>query len=400
MSARSWFLLGLGIALIPTLTQGYLLWPFPGSQDLESVRWAYALSRLVPLAQGVGALLAVSGLILVWRSQKRKAFWVLTAIGLLAIGLCGATRKFAAPAIFRPNLEPRFARGSSTELPPQTLVLGLRSGEVAKAYPLRLIAYHHQVQDVFAGEPIWVTYCSMCRTGKIFRPVVQGQSTSFDLIGAIRYNSVYRDQATGSFWYQANGKAVAGPLTGTTLTELRSDQMTLGKWLELFPDSEVLQPDPAFAEGYQLFGFAEFDEKRSDPEGPLGWQWVVGVRQGDLVRGYPWSMLADDRYYEDELGELPLAIHLLADGFSHRVWDRHLNGRVLHLRRDPASDRLLDDVSGSWFGFDGVAQEGELAGSRLQPVPSTVEYRHSFEYFAEAEIVTPPTSPGESEDAK
>ena len=101
-------------------------------------------------------------------------------------------------------------------------------------------------------------------------------------------------------------------------------------------------------------------------------------------------MLASKRLIQDQLGDLPLAIQLHADGISQRVWDRRLGGRVLTLEIDQESGRLIDVPSGSSFGLDGVATGGELAGLRLQPVPASVEFRHSFEYFSQAEIFEPP----------
>ena len=45
-----------------------------------------------------------------------------------------------------------------TELAPEDLVLGVRVGEEAHAFPVRAIAYHHVVNDVVAGTPIVATY--------------------------------------------------------------------------------------------------------------------------------------------------------------------------------------------------------------------------------------------------
>ena len=62
---------------------------------------------------------------------------------------------------------------------------------------------------------------------------------------------------------------------------------------------------------------------------------------------------------------------------------------MLDLRLDAEQDLLVDDVSGSSFGFDGVALSGELKGESLRPIASTVEFRHSFERFSEAETREP-----------
>lgn len=391
MKARLLILVGLVVLLVPTMVRHFLLWPFLGSQKLDSLPLVYAMGVWLPGAQIVGALLLAAGIFSLWRAApgRRSAWWIVASL-LLPVALFVAMGRSTAAAIFAPQFEPRFAQGTSEELPPETLVMGLRLGDEARAYPLRLLAYHHQVRDEIAGEPLLVTYCSMCRTGKIFRPMVDEQPLEFEVVGAVRYNSVYRDAQTGSYWFQANGKAVAGPLAGKVLPELRSDLTTLEQWLTLYPESQVLQPDPKHAEGYTKFGFDKYDEKRNDPEKDAEWQWVVGVVHGGEARGYAWSWLAGERLLQDELGDLPLAIHLLADEISHRVWDRRLGGRVLDLRLDEENDQLVDDVSGSSFGFDGVAQGGELAGENLRPVPSTVEFRHSFERFSEAQISEPP----------
>ncbi len=384
------FLVGLATALGPSLLRHYLTWPLPGSQELESIRWAYLLGKVTWASEISGAAAAAVGLLgIVRHHQRRKTLVWFAAASLLAIALYMMTSKGSAAEIFRPTTEVKFARGASEELPPETLVMGITAGAEAKAYPIRLLAYHHRLDDELDGQPIWVTYCTMCRTGKIFRPTVEGRRLEFDLVGAVRYNSIYRDRETGSYWYQANGKAAVGPLAGAVLPELRADQMTLENWLELYPESEVLQPDPAAAEGYKLFRFDTIDEVRSDEKKPAGWQWVVGVVHDGAARGYPWATLAAERLILDQLGDLPLAVQLHTDGISQRVWDRRLGGRVLELELMEDAGHLFDPVSGSSFGFDGVAVDGELAGQRLRLVPASVEFRHSFEYFSVAEIYQP-----------
>ncbi len=380
---KTLFIVGLLVALGPSLVRYYLIWPLPGSQELESIRLAYLLGKVTWATEILGAVLAVVGLLGVIRGgpSRRTLIWVGAAC-LAAVGLYVLTVQGSAASIFQPFSEVSFGRGTSDELPAETLVMGITSGSTAKAYPIRLLAYHHRLEDDLDGEPIWVTYCTMCRTGKIFSPVVDGRRLDFDLVGAVRYNSIYRDRETGSYWYQANGRAAAGPLAGKVLRELRADQMTLDNWLELYPESEVLQPDPAAADGYTMFEFDTIDEVRSKDDNPPGWQWVVGIVHDGEARGYPWSRLAAERLIQDRLGDLPLAIQLHSDGISQRVWDRRLDGRVLELELDQESGRLVDPESGSSFGFAGIAAGGELAGRRLEPVPATVEFRHSFENFS------------------
>lgn len=55
--------------------------------------------------------------------------------------------------------EPRVIPGSqATWLSTDELVLGVVVGEVARAYPISQMAYHHIANDVIDGEPFLVTY--------------------------------------------------------------------------------------------------------------------------------------------------------------------------------------------------------------------------------------------------
>ncbi len=385
MRDRWLFVVGVLLLLGPTVLRAYLSWPLPGSQDLDSIHFAYRLSAWIVPLRLLGAVLAVFGIVGIFRGPRtRKTIALIVLVSAPALLLSYLIYNYEAVRLFRQPRQVVFAQGTSEQLPAETLVIGLTAAGQAKAYPLRLLAYHHQVQDQVGGQPVLVTYCVMCRTGKVFRAEAAGEPLELELVGAYRYNSVYRDRGTGSWWFQADGRAAVGPLAGEQLSELRTDQMTLGRWLELHPDSDVLQPDPASADGYQMFSFDRFDEARSESESPPGWRWVVGVRHGELARAYPWSLLTEQGLIEDQLGDLPLAVQLLADGVNHRVWDRRLGDRLLHLEVE--GEELWASAAGTRFGFDGLGHGGELDGQQLAPVTSAVEYWHSFEHFSGGEL--------------
>jgi hypothetical protein len=95
---------------------------------------------------------------------------------------------------------------------------------------------------------------------------------------------------------------------------------------------------------------------------------------------------------QDRLGDLPLAVVLRPDGISYRVWDRRLGGRELDLKLDRADGALVDEASGSRFGFDGVARGGTLDGQRLRQVQGSLEFLHSFEGFSGGALYRPTSS--------
>lgn len=376
--------LGFLLVVVPTAAAVYLSQPLPGSQELDSLRLAWQLDRARPWTEIGGALLLLAGLALAFRTPGRRVAKGFLVAGALAAGalLWLAHFRLTPASWFQPPETVLFATGTSDALPPATLVMGIVHRGEARAYPIRLLAYHHRVLDTIGGEPVLVTYCTMCRTAKAFLPRAAGRELTFDLVGAFRYNSVYEDRETGSWWYQANATAVAGPLAGERLDELLVDQMTLSEWLALHPGSPVFQPDPAFADGYRMYGFDTFDTRRENPARGERWQWVVGVTHDGAARAYPWSVLARDRLLVDDLEGLPLALHLRADGISYRAWDRRIDGAPLALELDPEGDLLVDPGSGTRFGFDGVGRGGALDGRRLRQVPATLEFRHSFEGFS------------------
>src|SRR5690606_40004044 len=121
------------------------------------------------------------------------------------------------------------------------LVVGIHNSGESRAYPIQLIAYHHQVIDTVKGDPVMVTYCTVCRTGRVFEPVVQGNMDTFRLVGMNQYNAMFVDGATKSWWREATGEAIAGPMTGEVLAELMSEEMRLKKWLALHPQTKILQ---------------------------------------------------------------------------------------------------------------------------------------------------------------
>lgn len=392
MQSRWLWILGLLSILAPTALYLYLTVPFPGSQDLDWTGVAYAAKRAMPWLRGLGAIsIALAAVILFRRGLPGRWKLAGAVLGLVIAGLGLYAPYFLdAGRVFQPPEELIWGRGLSENLPAETLVLGLTLHGESRAYPLRLLIYHHGFEDEIDGEAVWVTYCGMCRTGRVFRPVVEGRALTFRLLGALFRNSVYEDRETGSWWFQANGRALEGPLEGTQLEEIPSEQMTLGQWLDLHPESLVMQPDPASEEGYHQGTFATFDTWTPEPDGGPGfqepggpvWEWVVAVHIPDAVRSWPWTDFVEQRLIQERVGEVPVALFLADDGQSFRGWDRRLDGRALDLRLDPETGEMVDDESGSRFGFDGAARGGTFDGRALQPLRVTQEYRHSIERFS------------------
>ena len=140
----------------------------------------------------------------------------------------------------------RFTGAADTGLDESAQVLAVNRNGESKAYPLRYLLYHHQVRDSIGGQPVMVTYCSVCRSGRVYKPLVEGRPENFRLAGMDLFNAMFEDETTGSWWRQANGEAIAGPLKGSFLPEVESAQMTRRKFFTLYPGGKLMLPDPSF----------------------------------------------------------------------------------------------------------------------------------------------------------
>ena len=108
----------------------------------------------------------------------------------------------------------------------------------------------YQVRDTVGGMPVMVSYCTVCRTGRVFSPVVDGRAENFRLVGMDHFNAMFEDKATRSWWRQATGEAMVGPRKGKVLSEIASQQVTLARWITLHPNTLIMQPDSALSEKY------------------------------------------------------------------------------------------------------------------------------------------------------
>lgn len=372
------FYLGVvGLALFE-FAKVYFIMPMPGSQRIHSLeaayllhawRWAFRLVGLVVIVAGLRAAFSVKPR---WRWIPALALLVAAGAAYVVNGQMMADRMFLQPQQL--VLAPR----ATNKVDENSVVIGVvRNGE-AKAWPVRYILYHHQVQDTIGDQPILVTYCNVCRTGRVFEPFVGGQYETFRLVGMDQFNAMFEDARTGSWWRQATGVAVTGPMKGTRLNEVSSTQLTLRSFFALHPNALVMQPDPEFIARYDVEGRYERGESRGALTRRDGgsWQdksWVIGVERGAATKAYDWNQLTTRRVVNDRVGDTPIVIALSEDGWGFVAFERPADvtaftiaGNVLH-------------ANGRSYDFAGR----EISGSAppLNPVTASQEYWHSWRSF-------------------
>ena len=266
----------------------YFIMPMPGSQQLNSIDLAYSLFSYRWFLRIFFSVLILTGL--VKSSWKRK--WVpFIQLALIAAVIYMTNFKMAADAMFQQPKQLIMAKTSENKVDSNRLVIGVTLNEQSKAYPIQYIGYHHHVQDTLAGKPILVTYCTVCRTGRVYEPIINGKHETFRLVGMDHFNAMIEDATTKSWWRQATGEAITGKLKGTTLPELMSTQTSLAKWIELYPQTLIMQADPSFVKQYDTSFRFESGKSKSKLTGTdsLSWKkksWVIGIQPGKETKVY------------------------------------------------------------------------------------------------------------------
>jgi hypothetical protein len=293
--------------------------------------------------------------------------------------------RFLADKMFYQPSQKIFAPISENKVSAKKIIIGVAINGQAKAFPIEVIGYHHQVRDTIGGEPLMITYCTVCRTGRVFSPIVNNKLENFRLVGMDHYNAMFEDETTKSWWRQVNGEAIAGPLLGTTLTEVPSEQMSLQAWMDRYPNTLVMQPDPAFKDRYE--SLEKYDEGKMEGklEGrdSLSWKdksWVVGVPMGLFAKAYDWNQLVKDRVINDRIKGLPVMLALESDSISFHSWVPVVGKDTLRFSYSDSLKILVDQNQSRW-NWKGECVDGTMKGTKLETVQSYQEFWHSWKTF-------------------
>jgi hypothetical protein len=376
------FTAGIVLLIALEVARVYFIMPFPGSQRAETINLAYYLHNNIFWFRLIGWALILYPVLYYFTIGKTKQR-VITVVALLAylVVFYLFNFKFLADKMFYQPEQKVFANDAGNNVPGSNLVLGVTLQGQSRAYPIELIGYHHQVRDEIGGTPVMVTYCTVCRTGRVFSPEVGGKADDFRLVGMDHFNAMFEDATTGSWWRQVNGEAIAGPLRGTRLREIPSEQMSLAAWMELYPEARVLQADSTFSK--QLKGMRNYDEGKGGAltgRDSLSWKeksWVVGVQIATQARAYDWNDLVRLRVINDTLARVPVVVVLADDSTSFHVYRRDLH----QFEYDTDLQVLVDAGTRSVWGWDGTSKTGALAGQRLPLIQSYQEFWHSWRTF-------------------
>jgi hypothetical protein len=287
--------------------------------------------------------------------------------------------------------EPKFVDARTASYPSDDdWVVGVESQPEAKAYPIKVLAWRHIVNDQLDGTPIAVTYSSLCRSVVVFETGTASGAHVFGVAGLniAASNLVMYDDETLSLWNQLLAESLWGKLTGTTLVKVPFLILKFREWKSLYPDGRVLSSDLGLQYDYSSYPTAmmmrefaetweEYERSENLPNPVPGLDrclhpktMLLSVSYDDAVKVYPYSECYKSRAVNDAVAGHSVVILFASEkNQTPAAYLRRLDGRELTFKGQDS--RIYDEETGSTWNIAGTALDGKLKGQKLTPIAAT-----------------------------
>ena len=146
-------LVAVGLFFIPA----FIIRPFT-HQSAAGLGWAMALHQRAPLGTLLTAALFVFATLVLWHGPGR---WKKAGLSIAFVVVVFSTvmaRQNYFEWMFHPVIDAQFENEADSKLADGEMVIAIRFGADARAYPILQMAYHHILNDTVAGVPVAVTY--------------------------------------------------------------------------------------------------------------------------------------------------------------------------------------------------------------------------------------------------
>ena len=208
-----------------------------------------------------------------------------------------------------------------------------------------------------------------------------------------------RDDQTGSFWQQADGVCISGPLAGSRLELVPMDELSFGLWKQESPQGDVLAPVPAYVADYDRKDWEARMQKvptvvNVTSTGLPARETVIGISLNGAARAFPLDKVLAQSPIEDTVGGSPIVLVAGPDGKSIRVFLSQLSDAqpaqfFKSQSSSPAAAQwdLIDSVHANHWNFQGCAVSGPDAGKCLAQVPYLKDYWFDWHLYHPATMV-------------
>lgn len=256
-------------------------------------------------------------------------------------------------------------------------------------YPYQILNWHEVVNAKIGGRALAITYSTLCGTPIVYERTLGGQEVELMVSGKV-YNSVslLTDGKSSTLWNQATGQAIVGQEVGQQLTRYPSIVMSWANFKSLYASGQVLSADTGFAREYGRHPYGGYETSATmffpvnNLNSHLGAKEIVfDVTNGQEHAAYSLKYLGFQQEPNLTLGEGEEALGTVAmmnyTTKVTKVFNREVDGQMLTFVRD--DERFfIDNETGSTWGLDGLAVDGELAGTQLEQLIAPASYAFCY----------------------
>jgi hypothetical protein len=207
---------------------------------------------------------------------------------------------------------------------------------------------------------------------------------TFHLAGINNQNFIMRDEETGTYWQQITGLAISGPLKGTRLTLVPSDELNFATWKAEQPGGTVLNDIPKYAAEYSpenwdvrmsrapvVISFREHGLKDRDL--------MLGIQAFGVSRAYLYAQVKKEKVVKDYMGGQAILLVVGPDEESVRAFRNRITGTnqasdFYRIVANAQGSLLMDAATGSEWNFQGCAILGTSKGQCLAQLPMLKDY--------------------------
>lgn len=132
-------------------------------------------------------------------------------------------------------------------------VVGVSINGDTRAYPVKILNWHHGVNDLLGSVPVYVSWDALAGAGLAFNRLVEGQELIFGHTGLVYQGAgILYDRTHHSLWSPLVGEAISGDFSGGKLSYLPVFMTRWKMFKQSFPDGTVLNTQTGYSRPYDV----------------------------------------------------------------------------------------------------------------------------------------------------
>lgn len=293
-----------------------------------------------------------------------------------------------------PPLEaPSFINGSDarvdTYMEPFDIVIGVKIGNEAKAYPHRILNWHEVVNDVVGQQHITVNYCPLTGTSFAWKKKGGGVHDTFGVSGLLfNTNLILYDRASRSFWSQMKIECVGGNRLGEKPETVDLIETTWLNWKKMYPETKILLNAQGFDRNYFEYPYGDYlvnDELLLFPVKPLNKtlplkKRVYGVIVGNKSKAYAYEKFTDGKIVKDNINGQEVLVIGNKDMMNSFLLPNELKNENLQYVFQ-GKGAFFEDSKGNQWDIHGEVIIGPKKGEQLTRVNGLASFWFSLASF-------------------